>query len=242
MHRIDRLAARVDLPLDGGHLALRLGQAAVQFFARDEGQILVGEIETGLDVGGQIEQVVAQPMQRACQSAGKLAQGGVEGGGAIGVDHAQHRFGLGQVDSPGQERPQRELARPGQSGAGGADGPQQHLHQRRRTDRVNLDDRLAGVAAPGPGIHVAGHGRVKLRQTQRSGDDAGRRTVGQTFLSAIGGLLPADKNVCPTGDPGKTLHRPWPADAHDAACRAPRRRGDRGDGVVEGKHGGIDDC
>ena len=66
-------------------------------------------------------------MQWACQPAGKLAQRGVERGGAVGVDHAQDRFGLGQVDSPGQERPQRELTRPGQSGAGGTDGPQQHL-------------------------------------------------------------------------------------------------------------------
>ena len=52
LHRIDRLAARVDLPLDGGHLALGFGQAAVQLLARDKRQVLVGEIETGLDVGG----------------------------------------------------------------------------------------------------------------------------------------------------------------------------------------------
>ena len=54
--------------------------------------------------------------KRAGQPAGQLGQGRSELLLALGVDHAQHRFGLGQVDAAGQKRPQGEFARGGRPG------------------------------------------------------------------------------------------------------------------------------
>ena len=53
-------------------------------------------------------------MERAGQSAGKLAQGGLQLAGIGGVDHAQNRFGLREIDAARQKRPEREFARLGQ--------------------------------------------------------------------------------------------------------------------------------
>ncbi len=92
---------------DGRHAALGLGKLPVQLLARDEGQVFVGEIEARFDVGQQVEQVVAQAVQRASQSAGQLAQGDVQLLRIGGVDHAQDGLGLASGRSVRPERPAR---------------------------------------------------------------------------------------------------------------------------------------
>ena len=116
---------------------------------RDERQVLVGEIEPGLEVAEQVQQGVAEPVQRPGQPAGQLRQGDVEFVRVGGVDHAEHGFGLRQVDPAGEKRPQRELARLGQSRPGRAALTHDGLQQRRRADRVQFGDRPARVAATG---------------------------------------------------------------------------------------------
>jgi hypothetical protein len=73
--------------------------------------------------------------------------------------------------------------------------------------------------------------------------------------SVFTAFLGADKNVCPTDNivvgsacetasglwaeqAGQALDRLWTADAHDSACRATGRRGDRGNRVVKWEHQG----
>ena len=76
---------------------------------------------------------------------------------AVGVDHAEHCFGLGQIEPAGEEGPQREFAGFGEAGTGSADGVEQALQEWRRAERVEFGDRLAGVAAVGrPEEEVAG--------------------------------------------------------------------------------------
>ena len=109
------------------------------------------------------------------ESAGQLPQGDVQFVRIVGIDHAQHGFRLGQINSAGQKRPQRELPWPCQTGARGAERPQNGLQQGGRAERMNLDHRLAGVASPvRPRVGVAGKRPAEVGKAQRADDDAGK--------------------------------------------------------------------
>ena len=75
-------------------------------------------------------------------------------------------------------------------------------------------------------IDVAGQRRVQAGQTQHAGD--GVRRLPRSERLAVVGLKELREAV----------ERFRPADAHDSARRAARRRGDGGNGVVEGVHEG----
>ena len=107
---------------------------------------LVGEIEVCLEMSHQVEQAVSQVVDWPGQPARQLPQSGVELGRVAGVDHAQDRFGTGQVDPTGEKRAKSELARPGVPGPAVQTAGQYLRQQRKRADRMDLCDVLAGVS------------------------------------------------------------------------------------------------
>ena len=107
---------------------------------------LVGEIEVCLEMSHQVEQAVSQVVDWPGQPARQLPQSGVELGRVAGVDHAQDRFGTGQVDPTGEKRAKSELARPGVPGPAVQTAGQYLRQQRKRAHRMDLGDVLAGVS------------------------------------------------------------------------------------------------
>ena len=78
---------------------------------------LVGKIDRSLDVGEQVEQIVAHACQRRPGPAAESIEGNGEFRGGPRIDHAEHRLGLHEVEPAGEKRPQCELAAAGQSRA-----------------------------------------------------------------------------------------------------------------------------
>ena len=164
------------------------GELPVKLVGRDQRQVLVGEIESGFEVAEQVQQGVAEPVQRLGQPAGQLSQGDVEFVGIGGVDHAEHRFGLREVDPAGEERSERELARLGQSRPGRAALPHDGLQQRRGADRVQFGDRPARVAAAGrPEVQFRRQEAVDAVEPDRAAD--GSRPGDRGQATPIRGLL-----------------------------------------------------
>ena len=83
---------------------------------------------------------------------------------------------------------------------------------------------------------------MKTRQTERPGHDlVGRRLGGFVVYSPHPNPLPEGEG---TKEAGNDVNRFRPAEADDPPRRAAGRRGDGGNGVIEGKHSGllIADC
>ena len=97
---------------------------------------------------------------------------------AARIDHAQHGFGLRQIDPPRQKRSQRELARLGQPRARRANGRQHGLQQRRRAERVQLGHRLARVAAiRRPNKQIARHRKLASPCREGQGEGSSMRSA-----------------------------------------------------------------
>ena len=148
----------------------------------------------------------------------------------LGVDHAEHGFGLREIEPAGQERAEREFARLGEPGAGAADGFENRTQQRRRAERVELGDRLARVAAIGrPEEEVAGQraaaGPSSSGTSTSHRDDNGVRTISLAKIELC--PLLSRRSSRATIASGRRA-----ADADHAAGRAAGGRGDRRDGVV----------
>ena len=103
---------RVQLPRRRRQLRHAARQPMQQVVAAHEGNVLVGEIQGGLHVGQQVQQVFAQPLQGTGEAAGQLDQGPFQLAFVVGFHDRLHRLGPRQVQLAGQERPQRELPRP----------------------------------------------------------------------------------------------------------------------------------
>src|SRR6476620_7806421 len=93
------------------------GQRGSHFIGRDELNVILDKVESGLEICKQVEQFIAQSFEWPGQPAGELSQSVLELPAAARIDHAEHRFGLSQVDSPRQKGAQRELARLGVASA-----------------------------------------------------------------------------------------------------------------------------
>ena len=131
-----------------------------------EGDVFVGEIQPGLDIGEEVEQVVAQLLQRASHAAGELFERLLQLIARAGFDDGVNGLGASQIELAGQEGSQRELAGLGGAAAGLQQLRDQQLHQRRAGERVNLGDILSGVAVRrGPEVHVRRQ-RSQIRQSQ----------------------------------------------------------------------------
>ena len=63
------------------------------------------------------------------------------------IDDAEHRFRLYEIDPSGEKGPERELARPGRSCPRIERARENRIEQRRGGERVQLRERLAGIAS-----------------------------------------------------------------------------------------------
>ena len=93
------------------HVRQSLGQPLEQCFLPDKLDVLLGKIQPCLDVGKQVQKIIAQFLQRPSHAAGKLRESLPQFAAIPGLDHGQHRFGLGQLELAGQKCPHGELAR-----------------------------------------------------------------------------------------------------------------------------------
>jgi hypothetical protein len=125
------IATRTGRPLTERSSSCRRRFVSQQLRLRHELDVLVGEVQRRLHVGQQVQQVVAQPLQRPGDAARQLRQRAPQVGVGAGLDHRQDGLRAGQVLLAGEERPQGELAGPGRSGAGGEQVGDQPLDQRR---------------------------------------------------------------------------------------------------------------
>ncbi len=88
-------------------------------------------------------------MQWRRDAAGELGEGLREGGFVLGVDHTEHRFGLNQIHSAGEDGAKGELTRFGEAGAMFAQRLRERFENRRRTDGVDFNGGLASITARG---------------------------------------------------------------------------------------------
>ena len=82
----------------------RGGQLVFEFGGGNEINVFFDEIETRLDIGQQIEQRVTNLRQRTADSARELRQGRCQFVLALGIDDAEHRFSLREVQAASQKR------------------------------------------------------------------------------------------------------------------------------------------
>ena len=130
--------------------------------------VLFGEIERGLNVGEEIEQIVASSLQGASHAPCKLFERLFQLVARAGLDDGVDGFGASQIEFAGQKSSECELARLGSAAAGLEKLSNQQLHQRRAREHVNLGEILSGVAVRcGPEIHVRWE-RSQIRQPQMS--------------------------------------------------------------------------
>ena len=139
------VSRRIQLPSRRRQLRQAARQPVQQVVAAHERNVLVGEVQRGLHVGQQVQQVLAQPLQRTRQAAGQLDQRPFQLALVAGLDDGLHRLGPRQVELAGQKRPHGEFARPRGASAGSQQRRRQEIEQRRTGERVNFDDVLAGV-------------------------------------------------------------------------------------------------
>ncbi len=86
----------------------------MHFVGLNELDVFFHEVETCFQVRQQIQELLAQRVQRLRHAAGKLTQRGLQLVAIAGVDHSEHGLGLRQVEASGQKRPQGEFPRLGQ--------------------------------------------------------------------------------------------------------------------------------
>ncbi len=98
----------------GGHCCRRRGKSRFQLADRNELDVFLREVQPGLQVSEQAQQVFAELRHRRGDATGQLPQGDIELTGVAGIDHAQHRLGLREIEPSGEKCPERELARLGQ--------------------------------------------------------------------------------------------------------------------------------
>ncbi len=101
----------IEQPRDGGSGASETG---CEFIVRNEADVFFREIESRLQIGQKIEQLIAQRVERTGQTASQLGERRIKLAAVGCVDHAEHGLSLHEIDSPGEKCPQREFARLGQ--------------------------------------------------------------------------------------------------------------------------------
>ena len=181
--------------------------------------LLIGEVEGRLDVGEQVEQIVAQLVQRLRQASRQLHESLLEFVAITGLDDAKHGFRAGQIELAGQERAHREFARLGSPRPGIQALGDQDIQNRLTGNRVHFDNIVAGIGArPSEKIEVRRDRGMKPGQTQLRLREAAR-------LDA----LPIEVGDDSRSDgSGATA-----AQTHDAAWPESYCAGQRDDGVVE---------
>ena len=90
-------------------------QAAARVGLLEEVDLLLGEVERGLDQHAQLDQLVAQRVDLLRERAGERAARRARGRFGAGLDQVADRFGLRQVELAVEKGPLGELARLRQS-------------------------------------------------------------------------------------------------------------------------------
>src|SRR5262249_58166909 len=99
-----------DLLAGQRHERQSLREPPQQVLLTDKLQVLVAEVEARLDIGEQVEQVLAQLLEGPRHSARQLRPGLFQLTPAAGLDHAQHRLRSRQVELAREETAQGKLA------------------------------------------------------------------------------------------------------------------------------------
>src|SRR5207249_638473 len=102
--------------------------------------ILYREVEPSLNVGEQIQQIVAQLLKGTGHAAGELFQCLTQLVSIASLDDAEHRFRLRQVELAREKCPHGEFARLSGPATGREALRDQEIDQRRRRDQVQLDE------------------------------------------------------------------------------------------------------
>ena len=115
--------------------------------------VLIGEIDGRLELGGNPDQLFPHRLQLPRESPGEVSQRPPEARLGARRDQVRNRFGLNEVHPAVQKGAPRELARPGRRSAAIDQEPQDRAEREGAAVAVNLGDVLARV-----GVR-AGHNR-----------------------------------------------------------------------------------
>ncbi len=203
-------------------------KAAARVGALEEVDLLVREVERGLDQCAQFDDSLGQCIDLARERATERAGGRARRGLGAGIDQVGDGFGLRQVEFAVEERALRELAWLRQAqmrqsralrggfdfGAGLETARQQQLQYHRSAMGLQLEDVFAGI-------------RTRRREVERQ--------------TAVDGLAPGVaqhgqmRRAWREAAAGKRFDQAFeatPRHAHDAHRAAARRGGDRDDRVL----------
>jgi hypothetical protein len=112
---------------------------------------LIGEVDRRLDVGEQVEEIVADAAEGLSCAPRHPVEGDGEFGGRLRVDDRQHRLRLHEVEPAGEEAAERELAAAGEPGAASARLGDDRLDEGRAGGKLDLGQRAARrPGRPGP--------------------------------------------------------------------------------------------
>lgn len=152
-----------------GQCGCQIAHSSTQYARGRQVQRLVGQVNGGLDFGEGFGQGGGDFFAESADSPAQGGHGRAELVAIGGVDDVGDGLGLGQVDPPGEEGAEGELARPCLPSAGGDKGGQDRLDARRGAGQVEFDEVLAGVTSGGA-EEVGSGGQVDPRAPPR--DDA----------------------------------------------------------------------
>jgi hypothetical protein len=184
---------------------------------------VLGEVHARLDLGRHVGDALGQRLDPARQLAGQLCHRQRVRAGGLGVDQIGHRLGLGEIDPPVEERPQRELA-----------GPREPCPRRQQGGEHAPRRQLAAVTRKLD--HILARVRARRAEHRRHDFvDARRRRAARphrpAVMECVTGRLrercSASKHCIGDGE------RPGAAHAHDRESGGAGRGGDGGDRVVQ---------
>ena len=171
-------------------------------------QVLIGEVQPRLDVGEQVEKILAQLLQRLGDAAGQVGESLPELLTANGsIPPAPPPPALGRACPPGS--PQRKLARLSRASASAGEPP---ANPRAAAPKgvMQLRHFLSGISARGP--PDVQFGRQRGRQFRQKHD------------SRVKARRSSARRQCPRGILQATLRAAGPLEHHDRATAAPTRR------------------
>lgn len=174
------------------------GEAGVEGGAGVWGDVLLGEVDAGLDVGEDLNERGAQVFGLATDGAGELFVGGADGESALGVDEVHDGLGLGEVDFTVEKGALRELAGVCMAGAGGEEGLEDALGDEEAAVAMELEGGFSGVAGgameqddnaliEGEAGGIAGGGEVETARREVGKGSAGLEDAGADVEGAGAG-------------------------------------------------------
>lgn len=210
----ERVVQAVDLPTDALH---RLAQLP----AVGELHILLREIQLQFQQGDQLQQPVAQPVERRRVAAAQLCRGQRMGRARRGGDQIGDGLGLREVELSGQIGADGEFARLGHAGSGRA---QQAEH---------LRDDVGGAVAREFDRILA---RVGVRRAEEGRQHVVDRAVAVDDAAVVHAVARGCGEVRAAAEDAVAERRSAGAADADDGDGAARRRGGGDDDVVIGRH------